>query len=287
MTASYPQHTPGAVAPDDTSRIPPLLRGVMWVAIGALIAGAILCVFWVLLSPEGDVIPKAFLTILALAAFAGMSLMDAQLAPGRTSWLVLVSMMSWVLVLLCALTLIWVPADDLFVVAKVWYFILIVLFVQLTVLHQRIVWRAHNRHVTGFTRTLTVITSAFVVALLFMALVPLTLPTYFDYPDMYGRIMVSLAILGAVGTALIPLITAMFGPKRVAAHVEAARSLPWPTYRDGVTPLPMLLDGQPDFDALRTGVPSPGARSFGPPQPSAPHPHPSAPSPQHPAPPMS
>ncbi|MGO2189262.1 MAG: hypothetical protein ACTH4Y_13605 [Microbacterium gubbeenense] len=283
MTASYPQHTPGAAAPEESTGIPPLLRGVMWVAIGALIAGAILCVFWVLLSPEGDVIPKAFLTIIALAAFAGMSLMDAQLAPGRTSWLVLVSMLSWVLVLLCALTLIWVPADNLFVVAKVWYFILIVLFVQLTVLHQRIVWRAHTRHTTGFTRTLTVITSVFIVALLFMALVPLTLPTYFDYPDMYGRIMVSLAILGAVGTALIPLITAMFGPKRVAAHVEAARTLPWPTYRDGVTPLPMLPDGQPDFDALRTGVPSPGARSFGSPPVQAPH-HPN-PGPQHPAPP--
>jgi len=263
MTAPYSPHTTAAVESDDAPGIPPLMRGAMWVAIGALIAGAILCVFWVLVSPEGGVIPKAFMTILALAGFAGTSLLDAQLAARRPAWLVVVSMSSWVLVLLCTLTLIWVPTEYVYPVAKVWFFILIVLFVQLTVLHQRLVWRAHSRHVTGFTRALTVVTSVFVVSLLVMALVPLTLPTYFDYPEVYGRIMVSLAILGAVGTALIPLITTMFSPKRGSA-LARAQGLPWPTYRDGVTPLPMLADGQPDFEAQRTGVPSPGARSFAP-----------------------
>lgn len=263
MTSPYSPHTQAAAESDDAPGIPPLMRGAMWVAIGALIAGAILCVVWVLVSPEGDVIPKAFMTILALAGFAGTSLLDAQLAPRRPSWLVVVSMASWVLVLLCTLTLIWVPTAYVYPVAKVWYFILIVLFVQLTVLHQRLIWRAHTRHVTGFTRALTAVTSAFVLALLVMALVPLTLPAYFDYPEVYGRIMVSLAILGAVGTALVPLITTMFSPKRASA-IAGAQPLPWPTYRDGVTPLPMLADGQPDFEAQRIGVPSPGARSFAP-----------------------
>jgi len=92
--------------------------------------------------------------------------------------------------------------------------------------------------------------------------------------------MVALAILAAVGTALIPLVTAMFGPRsaRPAAaaaaptHVDGRPLLPWPTYRDGVTPLPMLDNGQPDFDAQRTGVPSPGSRSFGAPAAPATHP---------------
>lgn len=263
MTSPYSPHTQSPAESDDAPGIPPLMRGAMWVAIAALIAGAVLCVFWVLVSPEGGVIPKAFMTILALAGFAGTSLLDAQLAARRPSWLVVASMASWVLVLLCTLSLIWVPTGYVYPVAKVWFFILIVLFVQLTVLHQRLLWRAHSRHVTGFTRTLTVVTSAFVLALLVMALVPLTLPTYFFYPEVYGRIMVSLAILGAVGTALVPIITTMFSPKRGAA-LAAARPLPWPTYRDGMTPLPILPDGQPDFEAQRTGVPSPGARSFAP-----------------------
>lgn len=267
MTSPYSPHTPSPAESDDAPGIPPLMRGAMWVAIAALIAGAVLCVFWVLVSPEGGVIPKAFMTILALAGFAGTSLLDAQLAARRPSWLVVASMASWVLVLLCTLSLIWVPTGYVYPVAKVWFFILIVLFVQLTLLHQRLLWRAHSRHVTGFTRALTVVTSAFVLALLVMALVPLTLPAYFVYPEVYGRIMVSLAILGAVGTALVPIITTMFGPKRGAA-LAAARPLPWPTYRDGMTPLPILPDGQPDFEAQRTGVPSPGARSFAPaPQP--------------------
>ncbi|WP_205827570.1 hypothetical protein [Microbacterium excoecariae] len=284
----------------------------MWVAIGALIASAIVCVVWVLLAPQGDVIPKAFLTILLLAGFAGVALLDASLAPGREPWLVLASMASWIVALLCGLALVWSPWDTFRAMLWVGNFVLIVVLLQLTLVHQRLLWRAHAKYVRTFTRILAVVTTVLVVALLGMALVPLALPRAFDYPDIYGRIMVSLAILGAVGTALVPLITALFAPRAAPAHPApaspasapaaqpapapasrvsappaapaAAEPLPWPTYSDGATPLPMLPDGQPDFAAQATGVPTPGAREFGPaPQAAPPAPHPAPPRPAPPA----
>ena len=255
----------------------------MWVAIVALIAGAFICVYWVLFTPSGDVIPKAFLTILLLAGFAGVALGDSYLAHSRPAWLIPASMAGWVLILLSGLALIWVPNevfDDRYGLGgalKFWNFVLVIVYVQLALVHQRLIWKAHARYVTVFTRVLTIVTTAFVLALLVTALVSLVLPG--DYPPLYGRVMVALAILGAVGTALVPLVTAMFAPRAPrpgrpagVTHVDGRPLLPWPTYRDGVTPLPMLDNGQPDFDAQRTGVPSPGSRAFGPQAaPAAPH----------------
>lgn len=256
----------------------------MWVAIVALIAGALICVYWVLFTPSGDIIPRAFTTILLLAGFAGVALGDSYLAHNRPAWVVPASMAAWVLILLAGLALIWVPNDafDLSYgfggALKFWNFVLVIVYVQLALVHQRIMWRAHARYVTVFTRTLMLATTGFVLALLATAIVPLVLPG--DYPPLYGRVMVALAILAAVGTALVPLVTAMFAPRtprprRAPAAATAADGrplLPWPTYGDGVTPLPMLDNGQPDFDAQRTGVPSPGARAFGP-QATPPVPH--------------
>ena len=247
----------------------------MWVAIIALIAGALICVYWVLFTPSGDIIPKAFTTILLLAAFAGVALGDSYLAQNRPAWVIPASMAGWVLILLSGLALIWVPNDAFDYgygfggALKFWNFVLVIIYVQLALVHQRVMWRAHARYVTGFTRGLMIVTTVLVLALLVTAIVPLVLPG--DYPSLYGRIMVALAILAAVGTALVPLVTAMFAPRTprpgrapVGTAPDGRPLLPWPTYRDGVTPLPMLDNGQPDFDAQRTGVPSPGSRSFGP-----------------------
>lgn len=260
----FPQQRPSS-RPEPTG-MSPAMRGVMWVAIFALIAAAIICVIWVLFTPENDVIGKAFLTIVLLAAFAGVALLDAHLAPGRPEWVVTASMASWVIALLCGLTLLWTPTNYWYTgTFKTWNFLVIVVFLQLALLHQRLLWRAHARYVTSFTRILAVATTFFVLALLAMALVPLTLPDLFEYPDLYGRIMVALAILGAVGSALVPLVNGLFGPRKQPASQPAQTGLlPWPTYADGVTPIPMLPNGQPDFEAQRTGVASPGSREFGP-----------------------
>ena len=47
-----------------------------------------------------------------------------------------------------------------------------------------------------------------------MLVIPLMLGEWVDFPDLYWRFVVALTILAAVGTALIPLINALFAPKK-------------------------------------------------------------------------
>jgi hypothetical protein len=67
-----------------------------------------------------------------------------------------------------------------------------------------------------------------------------------------------------VGTALVPLINALSAPKKPAAPPAAPYPYPaptqqWPTYADGLTPLPVMPDRTPDWNAYYSGFPSPGA----------------------------
>ncbi|TDN91919.1 hypothetical protein [Microbacterium sp. BK668] len=283
---TVPDHAPTGTADSK------LIRISLWVAIGALILAAIVCVVWVLVGTDNGVVGRAFLTILLLAAFAGAALLDARLAPRRPAWFALASMVTWVLCLLFGAILIWLPAPG-------WYyfdafgrfisFLLIVLILLLALLHARLLIKAHQRHVTVFTRTVTIVTIVLVVILAAMLVIPLAFHEYFTYPDAYWRAVVAIAILAAVGTALVPLVNALFAPKRPAARGYAPFPAPqgsaplpglqgsapppaWPTYADGVTPLPVMPDGQPDWNAYYTGYPSIVPPSVAPSGPAAPVP---------------
>jgi hypothetical protein len=102
--------------------------------------------------------------------------------------------------------------------------------------------------------------------------------------DIYWRLTVAIAILAAVGTALVPLVNALFAPHRAAAGPSTVPQ-GWPTYADGVTPLPVLPDGQPDWNAYYTGYPTQAYQGMDA-APAAPAPAaPPAPAPPAPAPP--
>ena len=64
----------GTQSPPATASESKLIRIAIWVAIGALIAAALVCVVWVLIGSQNGLIGRAFLTILLLAAFAGVAL---------------------------------------------------------------------------------------------------------------------------------------------------------------------------------------------------------------------
>jgi MFS family permease len=261
MTAHDPRLSPPA-ADASNSR---LIRIAIWVAIGALIAAALVCVVWVLVGPSNDVIGRAFLTILLLAAFAGVAILDAHLAARRPAWFALTSMIVWVVTLLAGAFLIWMP----FKRSEFGYnygsgfgrflsFLLIVLVLQLAVLHLRLYTKSFLRRVTGFTTAVGYITLALVAILAVMLVVPLVVNEFVDFGDWYWRLVVAITILAAVGTALIPLTNVLFAPKKPRA-VGAPGS--WPTYADGATPLPVLPDGTPDWNAYYTGHPTPGAQA--------------------------
>ena len=243
----------------------PLLRAAIWVAIGALIAAAIVCVVWVLVGSQNGIVARAFLTILLLVGFAGVAILDAHLAPRRPAWFALASMASWVIALLIGAVLIWMPERYSWGGAtRLVQFLMIVLILQLVLLHLRLYTKALQRYVTTFTRSVGVVTIALVVGLAALLIVPLIVAEYVHFRELYWRIVVATAILAAVGTALIPLVNVLFAPKKVRpANIGEPELLPWPTYVDGVTPLPILPDGSPDFHAYYTGQPSPGAHVVG------------------------
>jgi hypothetical protein len=283
MTAPDPYATP-APTPDHARAdgpLSPLLRAAIWVAIGALIAAAIVCVVWVLVGSQDGLIGRAFLTILLLVGFAGVAILDAHLAPRRPAWFALASLASWIIALLLGAIMIWMPERFPWLgYSRFIQFLLIVLILQLVLLHVRLYTKAFQRYDTPFTRTIYIVTISLVVALAALLIIPLAFGEWLLLADLYWRIVVAVAILAAVGTAIIPLVNLLFAPKKPhAPHAALAAPaapaapaggaapatqelLPWPSYVDGATPLPMLPDGSPDWNAYYTGHPSPGAHVF-------------------------
>lgn len=260
-----------------------ILRASVWVAIGALIAAALVCVVWVLVGDDDGIIGKAFLTVLLLAAFAGIAIIEANLAGRRPAWLALASMVSWVVLLLIGAFLIWMPTSGYFGVGaeRFFKFILIGLIIQGALLHARLFVKAYERHQTTFTAIVTYVTIGLVAILTVMLVLPLVTDEFVTYRPLYWRVVVAIAILAAVGTALLPLVNALFAPKRPRAtaplppspyHASPAALPAWPTYADGATPLPVLPDGSPDWNAYYTGYPTyaPQAPAAAPGGPSAP-----------------
>ena len=139
MTAPDPHAEPAITDSSSSS----LVRAAIWVAIGALIAAAIVCVVWVLIGTQNGIIGRAFLTILLLAAFAGVAIIDAHLASRRPAWFALASMVTWVVTLLLGAVLIWLPERYSFGgFNRFIQFLLIVLILQLALLHVRLYTKA-------------------------------------------------------------------------------------------------------------------------------------------------
>ncbi len=242
-----------------------LLRAAIWVAIGALIAAAIVCVVWVLLGDSNGMVGRAFLTILLLASFAGVAILESNLASRRPAWFALASMVTWVVILLIGAFLIWMPQANRYYgegMERFAKFLGIVLILQLALLHIRLYLKAHDRRRTTFTSIVTYVTVGFVATLAVMLVLPLMLGEFARFLPIYWRVVVALAILAAVGTALVPLVNALFAPKRprepraVAPVAPVAPVMQWPTYADGATPLPVMPDGTPDWNAYYTGQPT-------------------------------
>lgn len=261
--------TDNAVARTEKTNSSLLIRGAIWIAIGALIAAAIVCVIWVLIGDQDGLIGRAFLTIVLLAAFAGIAILEASLAPNRPDWLALASMIAWIVALLVGAVKIWLPRSDYepfgAEAARFFQLLLVVAILQLALLHVRLFTKAAARYVTSFTRVIYLVTIAFLVGLVGLLVFHLTFPDTWDYTELYWRIVVALTILAAVGTTLIPLLNVLFAPKeptsssaRTVAQTPAGPALQaWPTYADGRTPLPVLADGSPDWNAYYTGFPTP------------------------------
>ncbi|RAZ33328.1 hypothetical protein [Microbacterium sp. SMR1] len=231
-----------------------LLRAAIWVAIGALIAAAIVCVVWVLIGSGTGIVARAFMTVLLLAGFAGIAILESHLAGRRPAWFALTSMGTWVVALLVGAVMIWLPSPTEsfgWGYERFMRFLLVLLILQLALLHLRLFTKAYLRNPTTFLSIVTYVTIAFLGIVAVMLIVPLVGGEWFDFLPIYWRVVVALTILAAVGTALVPLVNALLMPRAPQPAAPA-----WPTYADGRTPLPVLADGSPDWQAYYTGRPT-------------------------------
>ena len=294
-----PSPPPAAETPDQSfAARSPYARAAIWVAVGALVAAALICVVWVLVGPQAGSIFRAFVTVLLFAGFAGIAIMEARLAPRRPAWFAIASIATWVVALLAGIILIWMPEPWSFYEwgfvgpERFLRFLLVVLVLQLALLHARFFLRAALRQITPVNRILAPVTVGLVAVLALLLLTPLVFSDWIYFTEFYWRVVVAVVILAAVGTALVPLLNLLFAPRPMggvpAASVAPAPAapartqqelLPWPMYIDGVTPLPMLPDGSPDWNAYYTGRPTPGAQIFAPVSPT-PAPSAAAPTPE-------
>lgn len=245
-----------------------LLRAAIWVAIGALVAAAIVCVVWVLVDTSNQIIGRAFLTVLLLAAFAGITLLETHLASTRPGWFSLLSMVTWVAILLIGVFKIWLPVPprgewSSYVTGpgRFMEFLLIILVLQLAILHIRLFLKSAERNPTSFIKVAAYVTVGLVAILAIMLVVPLVIGELARFDEFYWRLVVAVAILAAVGTAIVPLVNALFAPKEPRPRAASYGGYPpattgWPTYYDGVTPLPAMPDGTPDWNAYYTGQPT-------------------------------
>lgn len=240
--------------PQPTEHASPVMRNIIWVAMGALIASALVCVVWVLVGNQDGLIGRAFLTIVLLAGFAAIALAVAHGVGSRPTWLSRAQLVVWIVVVLVGAVKIWMPRGEEswgWATERFFHFLLVIGLLHLALLHVRLYVTASLRYVTTATKAISYVTLALLGILVVMLVVYLTVPHLFYYPDVYWRIVASLAILVAVGTIMIPLLNAQFAPRQPkAARVRyGTTSNGWPTYADGRTPLPQLADGKPDWAA--------------------------------------
>ncbi len=258
-------------------------KKTLWISIGALILTALFSVGLVLFSPEAQVIGKAFTTVLLLAGFSGIIVLLTKVSEKQNPYVALVSMVSWILILLIGVVKIWwdlVPVDEYYYylnsAGEFGQFVLIVGVIQLAVLHFSLYTRLFFGVKSKFHQITGKVTVLIVFAIAAMIVIPLTL-TQYDYSDFYWRGVVALSILGAVGTTLLPLVNALTrtdSKKTVidglppaitpVAVPQVQEFIPvpqgWPVFSDGKTPLPILFDGSPDYQAFYSGQVSPQAK---------------------------
>lgn len=266
--------------PQPGTRLP---RIAVWVALGGLIVATVIGVVMVLVGTADDIAPRALLTVILIAAFTGVIFLDASLASRRPVWFVLTSMGVWVATLLIGAVMVWMPAPpvpgvySLFQApARVVAFLLIVLILQLAVLYVRLFVKGWEHHRTPLVNVIARVTIVLAILLTVMLVFPLMLGGWVVFHDIYWRLVVAIAILAAVGTALVPLVTALLTPGGMprgrasygrgvghgVGHGVSTHAAPaWPTYPDGVTPLPIGPDGQPLWDAPRYGADPRGVAS--------------------------
>lgn len=218
--------TPPAEAPtpEAAPARTPYTRAAIWVAIAGLIASALVTVVWVLIGSADGTIGRAFFTIILLAGFAGIAILESRIAARREAWFALASIGTWSIILLIGILLIWMPEPARYFgyysfvpFERVFRFLLIVGVLEAALYLVRLYVGLARRAMSQFTRIVAPLTIGLIGVLALLLVLPLVFGEWIEYRDLYWRVVVAVTILAAVGAALVPLVSALLAPPRASA----------------------------------------------------------------------
>lgn len=217
----------------------------LWLAIGTLVAAALLGGFFIVVGDQAAVAGRAWLTLLLMADFAGAVVLDATIADGPNRWYVPASVIVNVSIVLIGLFKIWngwlQPANT--AEALVWgdqllRLVAIIVVVRVALL----VTQVYGLHFVSRGRSpITRVSASVSLVFAWLCALFLAIPAAFPqphWPDWWWRTSGAMALV-AVVLATIPLIVRAFEPRESRAeevspvpHGYAPPSSPgWPPAR--------------------------------------------------------
>jgi hypothetical protein len=191
----------------------------LFLAIGALIAAAVLGGYFIIVGDQANIAGRAWMTLLLVGLFAGAVVLDANVGNGPNRWYLGVSTI--VNVVLVAIGLIklwngWLQPEDT-AAASVWFvqtmrLVLIIVLFRLALLFTQLYGLYF---VTRARSQVGKITAILTIGLVWVTALILAIPAAFpepEWPDWWWRVA-GAATLVAVVTTVIPLIVRAFEPK--------------------------------------------------------------------------
>ncbi|MCD2497337.1 hypothetical protein [Microbacterium nymphoidis] len=211
-------------------------RIAMWLAIGMLVAAALLGGFFIIVGDQSNVAGRAWLTLLLVGAFAGAVLIDTAITRGKDPWYLGASTVVNVVIIAIGLLKIWngwgQPADtaDEVVWSVQMFRLLGVLLLLRAALGITQLYVPFTRRPT--TPQVSRIAGYGAIAFGWLTALVLAIPAAFpapEYPDWWWRVAGATALIAVVLT-VIPLIIRAFQPRDDAANATPPATYAQPGY---------------------------------------------------------
>lgn len=222
----------------------------LWLAIGTLVAAALLGGYFIIVGDQAAAAGRAWLTLILMAAFAGAVVLDATYSDGPNRWYLPASVIANVLIVLVGLFKIWngwlQPANtaDAVVWSEQWLRLIGVILLVRSVLFATQLYGLH--FVTRGRSPITKVSASVSLVFAWLCALFLAIPASFpqpQWPDWWWRSSGAMALV-AVVLAVIPLIVRAFEPRKPRAPlVPSGYAPPHPGQQaplPGQPPLPYV-----------------------------------------------
>lgn len=254
---------------------------VLKVIIGSVVAAALIGVAAMVVGEFGTLHLRAILTVLIIVVFSLLAWYDADVSSKRSHNFALAGVFVSLYLLIAGILKVWIPAliyvkpaENIYAGATLgygtyniaedfWHWIWLVIIARFALLHAHLLLNIHRKYVTPILQLTAKITIGLIVLFAVLLTLP-TLLTQFDYNETYWRFTGAVFILDVLGTVLIPLSYALFGPKSQSQlqpvyspkitelRVGAVPPANLPSSNWGTPPVPPVVQAEPFVSAENT-----------------------------------